>query len=209
MTLLLPDCSEFQPSADLAGIKKLNGGAIILRACYGTSHPDATFAPHRATAAKLGYTFVGCYQYLTAAQDAAAQAHKFVQMVGHLAPHEVPILDLEEGMGNQSGRAAAWFSVVDETLGLATLPLSKRSWLYSGQSFAVDAGLAPIFRSARRTWVAAYRDSDAGLLPHSLWQSTNGVVGAHHEVSWPGAGHCDTNQYNGTLAQLGEVIRRC
>jgi len=209
MTLLLPDTSEWQTHVDLGGIKKVNGGAVILRAAYGLSHPDTTFGPRRAEAAKLGYTYTGLYHYITAAADDTAQAHKFIQLVGRLAPHEVPILDLEEGMGNQAGRAAAWFSVVDEALGLSTLPLNKRSWLYSGQSFASTAGLAPIFRSARRTWVAAYRDSDAGLLPHSLWQSTNGVVGAHHEVSWPGAGHCDTNQYNGTLAQLGEAIRRC
>jgi len=207
MTLLLPDVSEFQPGADLVGIKKLNGGAAILRACYGTSHPDATFAPHRATAARLGYGFTGLYQYLTAAQDPAAQAHKFVQMIGHLAPHEVPILDLEEGAGNQAGRAAAWFSVVDEALGLATLPLSKRSWLYSGEAFAEERGLGPIFASARHTWVAAYRNTEP-TLGHTLWQSTNGVVGSHI-TSWPGAGRCDTNVYHGTLPQLAELIRRC
>ena len=206
MTLLLPDLSEFEPNADMHGIKAANGGAAIIRACYGTSHPDAVFGKLRAAAS--GFAFLGIYEYLTAFQDAATQAHTFVKLVGKLAPHEVPILDLEEGSGDQSGRAAAWFGVVDEAFGLSTLPLSRRSWLYSGQSFAVAAGLAPVFRSARRTWVAAYRDTDAGLLPHSLWQSTNGVVGANR-VSWPGCGHCDTNQYNGTLAQLAEAIRRC
>jgi hypothetical protein len=30
MTLLLPDFSEFQPGADLAGVKRMNGGAAIL-----------------------------------------------------------------------------------------------------------------------------------------------------------------------------------
>jgi len=207
MTLLLPDISEFQPSADLGGIKKLNGGAIILRACYGTSHPDATFAPHRATAAKLGYSFVGCYQYLTAAQDPAAQAHKFVQMVGHLGPHEVPALDLEEGIGNQSARAAAWFSVVDDAFGLTPLPLNKRSWLYSGEAFAQGHGLGPVFAGARHTWVAAYRGTEP-TIGHTLWQSTNGLVGANI-TSWPGAGKCDTNVYHGTLPQLADLIRRC
>jgi GH25 family lysozyme M1 (1,4-beta-N-acetylmuramidase) len=207
MTLLLPDVSEFQPHTDMRGVKAANGGAAIVRACYGTSHPDAVFAKLRAAAS--GFAFLGLYQYLTAAQDAAAQAHKFVQMVGHLGQHEVPILDLEEGIGNQAARANAWFGVVDDAFGLTPLPLNKRSWLYSGQSFASTAGLAPVFRSARRTWVAAYRDSDTGLLPHTLWQSTNGVVGANHGVSWPGAGHCDTNVYHGTLPQLAEVIRRC
>lgn len=208
MTLLLPDISEWQIEADLGGVKKLNGGAIILRACYGLSHPDLRFATRRAQAAKLGYSFVGVYHYITAAADATRQAHKFVQLLGSLHPHEIPILDLEEGSGNQAGRANAWLTVVDEAFGLQCLPLNKRSWLYSGENFAREQGLAPIFSSARRTWVAAYRDSDAGLLPHSLWQSTNGVVGAHHAVSWPGAGHCDTNVYHGTLTQLAALISR-
>lgn len=207
MTLLLPDVSEFQPGADLGGIKKLNGGAIILRVAYGTSHPDATFAPHRAAAARLGYGFTGLYHYITAAQDAATQAHAFVRLVGKLGPHEVPILDLEEGSGNQSARAAAWLSVVDEAFGLSPLPLNKRSWLYSGENFAQEHGLGPLFASPRHTWVAAYRGTEP-VLGHSLWQSTNGLVGSH-VTSWPGAGHCDTNLYHGTLTQLADLIRRC
>lgn len=207
MTLLLPDVSEFQPGADLGGIKRMNGGAIVLRVAYGTSHPDATFAPHRATAAKLGYGFTGLYHYLTAAQDAATQAHTFVRLVGKLTPHEVPILDLEEGGGDQSGRAAAWLGVVDEAFGLSTLPPGKRSWLYSGEAFAQEQGLGPVFASPRHTWVAAYRSTEP-TIGHSLWQCTNGKDGPH-VTNWPGAGRCDTNLYHGTLAQLADLIRHC
>jgi len=205
MTLLLPDVSEFQPHTDMHGIKAANGGAAIIRACYGTSHPDAVFAKLRAAAS--GFSFLGIYMYLTAAQDAATQAHAFVRLVGHLAPHEVPILDLEEGMGNQAARAAAWLGVVDEAFGLTPLPLGKRSWVYSGEAFAQGHGLGPLFASARHTWVAAYRGTEP-VIGHTLWQSTNGLVGSH-VTSWPGAGHCDTNVYHGTLAQLADLIRRC
>jgi hypothetical protein len=76
--------------------------------------------------------------------------------------------------------------------------------LYSGQSFAVDAGLAPIFHSARRTWIAAYQASEAGLLPHTLWQSTNGQTGANR-TNWSGCGFCDTSIYHGTLASLSDL----
>lgn len=206
MTLLLPDLSEFQPGADLAGVKRMNGGAVILRVAYGTSHPDATFAPHRATAARLGYSFTGLYHYLTAAQDAATQAHAFVRLVGHLGQHEIPVLDLEEGAGNQSARAAAWLGVVDEAFGLNCLPLHGRSWLYSGENFAEEQGLGPLFASLRHTWVAAHRNTEP-TLGHTLWQSTNGLVGSH-VTSWPGAGKCDTNLYHGTLAQLAALIQR-
>jgi hypothetical protein len=85
-----------------------------------------------------------------------------------------------------------------------SLPLSQRSWLYSGQFFAVDAGLAPIFHSARRTWIAAYQASEAGLLPHTLWQSTDGQVGSNR-TNWSGCGFCDTSIYHGTLASLSDL----
>jgi GH25 family lysozyme M1 (1,4-beta-N-acetylmuramidase) len=205
MTLLLPDVSEFQPGTDMRGIKAANGGAAIIRACYGTSHPDAVFAKLRAAAS--GFQFLGIYMYLTAFQDAATQAHTFVRLLGTLRQHEIPILDLEEGSGNQAGRAAAWFEVVDEAFGLTCLPLNKRSWLYSGEAFAQSSGLGPVFASARHTWVAAYRNTEP-TIGHTLWQSTNGRVGAHAGTNWPGCGPCDTNVYHNTLAQLAALIAR-
>jgi len=204
--LLLPDISEFQANADLKGIKAMNGGAVIIRAAYGTGHPDSAFTRHRAAAAALGYPFTGIYQYLRAGQDAAAQARVFCRLIGNLGRHEVPILDLEEGDGNQSARAAAWSGVVDQAFGLARLPLNKRSWLYSGEWFAENAGLAGIFASARHTWAAAYGSTEPAL-GHTLWQCTNGKVGVHI-TSWPGAGRCDTSLYHGTLAQLAALIVR-
>jgi hypothetical protein len=42
---------------------------------------------------------------------------------------EVPVLDLEEGSGDQSGRANQWFGIIDDAYGLTSLPLSQRSWL--------------------------------------------------------------------------------
>jgi Glycosyl hydrolases family 25 len=202
--LLLPDLSEYQPAASMPGIKAANGGAAIIRACYGTSHFDAAF--HRLRAAASDFPFLGLYMYVTAGQDIAAQARAFTAIVGELAPHEVPILDLEEGTGNQEARANAWLTVVDEALGLASRPLNERSWLYSNLDFAGTAGLTPIFASARHTWVAAYGPAEPSL-GHTLWQSTNGTTGSNI-TDWPGAGRCDTNLYHGTLAQLAALSGR-
>ena len=196
MTLLLPDFSEFEPGADMAGVKRMNGGAVILRAAYGASHPDTAFARLRAEAASLGFAFCGLYQYLVAGQDAVAQAREFIRLVGKLAPHEVAILDLEEGGGDQAPRAAQWATLVDGTLG-------GMSWLYSGLDFAQAHGLGPVFAGKRHTWVAAYGDVEPSL-GHTLWQSTDGKVGSNQQ-DWPGAGRCDTNVYHGTLAQLAAL----
>ena len=212
-TLLLPDVSEFQAPAsgnapDWAGIKAQNGGAGIIRVGYGNAHLDGMLVRNRAKIKSLKFPFCGLYQYLRAGQDAASQARAFIGWVGpHLNDGEIPILDLEEGDGNQAARANQWFGIIDAAYGLTRLPLPERSWLYSGESFARTSGLAAVFCSPRRTWVAAYRSSEAGLLPHTLWQSTNGKVGANR-TNWPGCGFCDTNLYHGTVAQLAAVVRR-
>jgi hypothetical protein len=207
---LLPDVSEFQtgPSTpDWAGIKKQNGGAAIIRVGYGHDHLDHMFVSNYTAMKASKFSFIGLYHYIRADQDAAAQARQFCAWAGPpsvIAPGTVFMLDLEEGGGNQLGRANAWLSHVDTFYGLDSRPLPERSWLYSGQNFAVGAGLAPIFHSARRTWVAAYQASEAGLLPHTLWQSTNGKVGANI-TSWAGCGRCDTSVFRGPLAGLAAM----
>jgi GH25 family lysozyme M1 (1,4-beta-N-acetylmuramidase) len=196
MTVLLPDLSEFQPHADMEAIKAVNGGAAIIRACYGTSHPDHAFAHLRAAAA--GFPFLGIYQYVVAGQDIASQAKAFAAIVGKLGPHEVPIADIEEGSGSQEARAVAW-------LGLVGAATGKRPWLYSGLSYAESHGLAPIFNGPEiHTWVAAYGSVEPSL-GHTLWQSTDGQKGSHI-TNWPGAGRCDTNVYHGTLAELSALV---
>jgi len=198
MTVLLPDLSEFQPNADMAGIRHANGGAAIIRAAYGDAHPDHAFAKLRADAHAAGFAFLGCYQYLAAGQPVASQAAAFCGITGKLAPHEVPILDLEEGDGDQAPRAAEWLALVGTKLG-------KRPWLYSGLSFAETHGLAPIFNGPEvHTWVAAYGFIEP-VLGHTLWQSTDGKIGSHI-TDWPGAGRCDTSVYHGTLAELAALI---
>ena len=197
MTVLLPDLSEFQLNADMAGIKRVNGGAAIIRACDGASHADHVFPRLRHDAHAAGFAFLGIYQYLDAGVDVAAQAHAYRAIVGKLAPHEVPILDLEEGGGSQAGRAAEWLALIGTALG-------KRPWLYSGLSFAQTHGLAPIFDGPDvHTWVAAYGSQEPAL-GHTLWQSTNGAVGANI-TDWPGAGRCDTSIYHGTLDGLAAL----
>jgi hypothetical protein len=210
MTVKLPDVSEFQAPANgnapnWAGIKSQNGGAAIIRVGYGSAHLDGMLVSNRAKIRSLHFGFCGLYQYLRADQDATSQARAFIGWIGpDLNLGEIPILDLEEGSGDQSSRANQWFGIIDDAYHLASLPLSQRSWLYSGQDFAVSAGLTPIYDSARRTWVAAYQDSDAGLLPHTLWQSTNGQIGAN-QTNWSGCGSVDTSLYDGTLAGLAAL----
>jgi hypothetical protein len=212
MTVKMPDVSEFQTASsgsapNWAGIKAQNGGAAIIRVGYGITHLDGMFVSNYTALKQQNFAFKGLYHYLRADQDALTQAGAFCNWVGPrsaLAPGSIPMLDLEEGGGNQFNRALTWLNFVDHFYGLDQLPLDKRSWLYSGQFFAVNAGLSPIFNSARHTWIAAYQSSEAGLLPHTLWQSTNGQVGAN-KTNWSGAGFCDTSITSHSLDELAAM----
>jgi GH25 family lysozyme M1 (1,4-beta-N-acetylmuramidase) len=211
--MLLPDFSQWQstgkpdwvPTPDFAGIKRRNGGAAIIRVGYGLNHRDHCFARNRRAAQRHKYAFLGLYHFITPG-DVAAQARAFCEWVGKLAPNEIPIVDIERGSGDQSSRAEKWFRIVDSKLGLSPLPLKKRSWLYSGESF-LTTQLGGVRASGRNIWVAAYRQTEP-TLDHILWQSTDGGDNGIHKIGWPGAGRCDTNVFHGSLKQLAAVISR-
>lgn len=195
--LHLPDVSEFQPNVDWAAVAQRNGGAAVIRALYGSGHVDKAWygGARRTDAHSKGIKLLGIYQYVTASEDAAAQAHALVNLLGRLEPHEFVVIDLEEGTGNQAGRAQQWLSVADQHL---TYPGYRGAWLYSGASFFQEHGLMGIAQSTRHTWVAAYQSAPPPV-PHTLWQHTD-------SEPWPGIGSCDCSIYNGTLQQLAVAI---
>lgn len=196
--MLLPDFSEWQPNVNMAGVRKQTP-ALILRVGYGHDHKDLQIDRYRPQAVQNGFGWTGLYQYARADQDITAQAEMFCSWVGRLTVGEIPILDLEEGSGDQTARANAWFNVVDDHFALTPLPVNERSWLYSGANFATN-NLESIFNSDRHTWVASYGATEPAN-PHTLWQSTNGAVGVNR-VSWAGAGYCDTSTTRYTIDQL-------
>jgi hypothetical protein len=201
--MLLPDISEYQPGADIPGIKKQTP-AIILRVGYGHDHKDNFISRWRPEAESAGFRFIGLYHYLRGDQDAASQAQVFCSWVGHLNKGEIPILDIEVGSGDQSKRAQAWFNVVDPFFRLDLLPLNRRSWIYSYPAFIAATNLDQFFQSARRSWLAAYKSTEPASPPHTLWQSTNGVTGANR-TNWAGAGFCDTNYTSHTIDELAAM----
>jgi GH25 family lysozyme M1 (1,4-beta-N-acetylmuramidase) len=203
--LHLPDVSEFQPDVDWAKVVAKNGGAAIIRALYGTSHVDNLWIKGRRDAAhNAGVKVLGIYHYLTKDQDPVAQAEVFVRTVGTLRRGEFAVLDLEEGSGDQSGRAKQWFKYVDARL---TYPGYRGAWLYSGDSFLASELNEFLTSSHRNIWVADY-----GAKPgvrHVLWQHTDGthaVPPDWHQQGWPGIGRCDCSVFEGTLPQLAAVV---
>jgi GH25 family lysozyme M1 (1,4-beta-N-acetylmuramidase) len=196
-TLDLPDVSEFQPNVDWKAVAAHNGGAAIMRAMYGTGHVDKAWygGARRKSAHEAGIRVLGLYQYVVQNEDPVAQAQAFVNLVGHLAPGEFAVMDLEEGSGDQLPRARAWLEHVDQHL---TYPGYRGAWLYSGAAFFAERGLMPIAESHRHTWVAAYEAAPPPV-PHTLWQNSSGV-------EWPGIGKCDNSVFDGDVHQLHAAV---
>lgn len=181
--VLLADVSEFQPNiADAAYLSWSQ--AIVIRAAYGDAHDDHAWygGARRADLLSGGAQFLGIYQYIVAGQDPVAQAKALVRILGgKLNKGEMPIADIEEGGGSQSGRWQSWANVIEQEL-------QWSPWDYSGANFAATTGLAPV------DWVAAYGQREpAGQ--HTLWQFSD-----NYQV--PGIGTSDCSVFHGTIDEL-------
>jgi len=154
VTDYIADVSEFQGVIDWPTYGAQNSG-VIVRAHNGR-RADYLWAQNR-DGARAHTSWRAFYQYLPAAIDPAAAARAFAATVGPLRPGEVLILDLEEGIGDQTGRRQAWYNA------LPGLPL----WTYSGLSFS-RTNLPGVFVE----WIAAYGQSEPST-GHTLWQFTD------------------------------------
>lgn len=184
-SVLLADVSEFEPQIN-DPVYLHWSRAVIIRAAYGDAHDDAAWygGARRDALHKGGARFIGIYQYLVAGQDAAAQAHALIRLVGKLRPGEKLICDLEEGNGNQLARYRQWSAVIAAAYGTSE---GAKPWLYSGLDFAATRGL-------HADWLAAYQGQEPAT-PHLLWQfSPNYPV--------PGVGLADCSVFRGTIDQL-------
>lgn len=199
----MPDYSEFQTNVNWPALVAENGGVAVIRAMYGSGHIDGMWPGRRTAAHGAGIQNLGIYQYLRADQDAISQARAFAGLVGKLQPGEFAVLDLEEGSGNQLGRANAWLATIKNIL--PAYEGYQGAWLYSGLDFAITSGLSSLFNGSQvHTWVAAYGGPEP-TLGHSLWQHSNGQIGNCTYEPWPG-GFVDCSSRAGGIADLQALI---
>lgn len=183
----LADISEFQGVVDWPTYGR-NYGAVIVRAHNG-HRPDKNWATNR-DGARANVTVRGWYAYLAKDITAETQAAGFCNAVGQLRGGEFCVVDVEEGT-NQTARAKAWMAFVDSRLG-------TRSWLYTGEAFAMAQLGALVTFADRNLWIANYSRTPA--LRHTLWQHTDAEQ--HAGIRAP----CDCSIYNGTVSDLAALV---
>lgn len=191
------DVSHWHPILDASRIPETYR-FVGIKASEGTANVDPTLARHRdAVRAVPGRFDMVVYYHLARPGDGAAQAARFVALVGALQPNERMALDTERT------------SAVDVRFLLdffRELPRDRRPLLYT--SNGVWVGMRnPSFPEARGIdlWLPRYGSAAEPMVPDpwhqvgkswTLWQTAQ-------DASVPGVdGPCDLNAFNGDAAAL-------
>ena len=187
----MADISEFQFNIDAPSY--LGGGfEVVICRVHNGNRPDLMMTVRRHYLRSHGFVGIGWYQYLVANRDAADQARDFISVVGSLGANEWPILDLEEGAGDQTGRAQEWFSVVDAWAGFPAM-------LYSGDSMLTNQLGGSDHWQGRPIWVAAYGQGEP-TQAHTLWQFSDAY-------NFTGIGTCDGSIHHDTAEEFMRSVR--
>ena len=198
MAITFADVSQWQPTFDPDAYLAGGHTVIILRAYSKDDGPDQAIGERQKMVRQRDFTAIGYYQRLNADRDPAAQARDFMATVGELQDNEFPILDLEDGSGDQTRRADAWFAVVDPWCGF-------QASLYSGEYFMRDSLGGTGQWGDRPLWIANYTNSGRPDEPtpagSDWWQ--------YSSTSWfPGlTGDVDANTYPNTAQAFLELVR--
>lgn len=199
MAITFSDISQWQPTFDPAAYLAAGHTIIILRALSKDDGPDKMMPERRDQVREHDFTAVGYYNRLNASRDPADQAREFIKIVGDLRDNEFPILDHEDGTGNQTPRAEAWFEIVDDWAGF-------QATLYSGAYFLNDNLSGVGHWGTRPLWIADYTENgkpNADERPpgSDWWQFSS----THHFPGLPG--QVDANSYPNSPQQFLELVR--
>jgi hypothetical protein len=187
----MADVSEFQDNVD-APAYIAAGHEIIICRTYNGNRPDHKMPGRRDYLRAQPFKGIGWYAYLEPGPSAEQQAHQFVQTIGHLGPNEWPILDHEQGAGDQRGRAQAWFNVVDAWAGFPAM-------LYAGDYFLTANLGGSSSWQGRPIWIASYGSREP-VQAHTLWQFAD-------NYPFPGIGRCDGSIHHGTTDEFMAAVR--
>jgi len=201
------DVSHFQGAVNWPAVAGAGIAFAYAKASDGGTASDSQFAANWAGMKAAG-VLRGGYHFFRPATSAEAQADHFVQLVGALAPGDLPpMLDIEEtGTATSPEQWAAvavaarvplvvtWLERVEAALGLRPIIYTRAGFV---EKYFPDPGELTDYL----LWVAHYTSQPAPSLPPgwddwTMWQysETGQVAGV--------AGAVDLDRFNGALGDL-------
>ncbi len=189
------DVSVFQGTVGWAQVKAAGNDFAIARISDG-SFLDTEFATNWS-GMKSADLVRGAYQYFEPGQDPMAQATIVISAVGMLGAGDLPVTADMETTGGQSA---------------ATIAANLQTWAAAVQA---GTGKVPMIYTAEGYWNSDVASSAFANNP--LWVANWGVACPSMPTGWSGwevwqdsdsgsvsgiSGAVDTDQFNGTLAQL-------
>ncbi len=203
-TLLGIDVSHNNGPVDWRQVAAGGLAFAYAKATEGTGFVDPLFGTNWAAMKQAGL-MRGAYHFFHPAKPVAAQADKFVSVVGHLAGRDLPpMLDLEETVpqnewtgvtkAKRVALALDWLERVEKALG-------RKPIVYTRSGFVQEAfdRAGPLAEYV--LWIAHYTSAPAPAIPPgwsawTIWQFTE--TGRVSGVK----GNVDMNRFNGTHEEL-------
>lgn len=195
------DVSKYQGDIDWGRVRNAGIEFAFIRVSDGTATLDPKFNRNWANAKAAGVVR-GAYQFFRPSQDPIAQANRLIAAVGELQATDLPpVIDVEVTGGLS---ATAVRSKIDRWIVHVERELGRRPIIYSGSYFWRDRVRGGAAYEKHPFWIAQYT-SLCPRLPSpwrrwAFWQNSDegrvtGIVGP-----------VDTNFFNGTRAQLADLI---
>jgi len=196
------DVSYYQGTIDWARVRADGVQYAFIRVSDGLGTIDSKFEANWAGSRAAGIHH-GAYQYFRPNQDPIAQADLLLSKIGTLAPDDLPpVIDVESDGGLPPAQVAA---KVKQWIDHVTAAIGRPPIIYTGFYFWRDEVGAPAFGAEHPLWHAQYTSAECPNIPPpwqdwAFWQYTDSgrVAGI--------SGNVDVNRFNGTYAQLQELL---
>lgn len=193
------DVSHYDGTIDWAKVHGAGIAFAFMKATESTGFVDPTYAANFKNA-KANGVVPGAYHFFRPASDATAQADFFVQTAGVPAAGDLPLTIDLEATDNLAGATVASSALT--FLARVAQKTGRKPIVYTSARFLTEIGNPSGF-DAYTLWVANWQVSCPAIpspawSDWTFWQDTaTGTI-----AGIPSAAAVDTDQFNGTLADL-------
>ncbi|MBI2896880.1 MAG: hypothetical protein HYY06_25200 [Deltaproteobacteria bacterium] len=195
------DVSKWQGEIDWDRVAGAGIRFAFIRATHGVDVIDEWFDENWRRAREVGIVR-GAYQFYEASQDPIEQADVFIDMVGELAPGDLPpVVDIESPDGNPGVAAyqdevRTWLDRVEGALGIPPIIYTGKYYWNDRLGGTDEFSDHPLWEA---WWNDACPDTPSGWSRWTFWQysSTGRIAGIGGDV--------DRDRFDGSIEDLNAL----